>query len=223
MIGLWHPGTDPVACDFRHVFVALGEPWWLPAGPLMLTVEPRCGMTTVLDGRWDQWLADLARAVSGRCRWVRFAHEQNGTWYDWSTAKVPHDQWAASWRHVMAALPGQKAWGPNVDFPGALPFWDAYPGDAAVDLVGFSGYDFSGTTGPDALFGPSLALVAGRKPVLVAETATWTRQKSWARQLRRWAAQHQVDPVCWFDEDKTGSNERAWALRPGARQALLRG
>jgi len=92
--------------------------------------------------------------------------------------------------------------GPNV---GWNHFQHYYPGDAYVDWVGVSGYNF-GTETPRTLFTPIVAAYGRRKPIMLAETAAVSHGRHtkarWIRQLSAYvAATPSIGALVWFDTD----------------------
>jgi len=231
----------PLAIDhrFKHwtdPFPSTADGWDHAHGRIpMITWEPD---TTTLDaiasGADDALLRTRAAAVArdGRPLLLRFAHEMNADWYPWDGARAAapgtHDgaaRYVAAWRHVHAVFAAAGAtnvrwvWSPNHRSIPATAWNDArryYPGDDVVDWVGIDGYDrvASRPVAFATLFGPLASEFAGRKPVMVAETAT---DGSNPARAARWidAARRAIDgsapavaAVVWFDTAKQGHDWR---------------
>ena len=74
----------------------------------------------------------------------------NGDWFPWSERVNGNasGQYAPMWRHVKGIFDAEGAvnvtwvWAPNIVDPGEIPLAGLYPGDAAVDWTGVSGYNW---------------------------------------------------------------------------------
>jgi hypothetical protein len=161
--------------------------------PMVTWGSPDSGPTLaqINSGSQDDWLAERAEAARdlGRPVFLRPLWEMNGNWSAWDGAHNGHDPSAfiAAWRrmHDIFAREGAHnviwVWAPNVtDVPAKR--WNHwanyYPGDRYVDWVGMDGYNW-GTTirwhhwqSFAAIVRPLYASYAGRKPIMVAETAS---------------------------------------------------
>jgi beta-mannanase len=178
----------------------------------------------------------------------------NADWYPWDGVRVStpgtHDgpaRYIAAWRHVHAVFAASGAtnvrwvWSPNHRSIPATAWNDAsryYPGDDVVDWIGVDGYDRPSTrpTTFASLFGPVLSTFAGRKPLMVAETATDRHDPARAarfvadvRATVDLGTPH-VDAIVWFDTAKRGHDWRidgddvvARAFRRLARDPHLAG
>lgn len=88
---------------------------------------------------------------------------------------------------------------------------DYYPGDANVDIVGFSSYNFGVCGGnptwdsPDTVFGPYIPILRGiapTKPVFVSQTgssANGGNKDQWLRDAYAYLAQQNVRAVLYFN------------------------
>lgn len=220
--GMFHPPAG-VALDIEHEFANTSDPNWpLYAMAIqkrgripLMTLQPNPDLGHTLEG---------IRAINGPLL-VRYAHEFNGTWYPWAgdpaTLKRQWVQIAGALRDGM-----QLVWCPNVDYPGAHPLEDYYPGDEVVDIVGMDGY--SGLPGvgnrlPDKLFADTywrLKTLAPSKPIMICETGVPRdgMQAPWIRSLLRLSAAWKLSGVVYFNVDK----ERPWALGPQALRSFMR-
>ena len=113
-----------------------------------------------------------------------------------------------------------------------------YPGDDVVDWIAVDGYDRPSSRPASfaSLFGPTLTEFAGRKPVMIAETASDRHDPARAvrfidgvRRAVDAGAPH-VDAIVWFDTTKRGHDWRvggsgavAAAFRRLARDPRLGG
>jgi Glycosyl hydrolase family 26 len=162
--------------------------------PMVTWKAPR--LDAVLNGSQDALIAARARAVRqfGSPLFIRWAWEMNGGWTEWSGSKneTPgrHDgaqKYVRAWRHVHDLFAREGAtnvswvWAPNGESVPARS-WNAaaayYPGDAYVDWIGFSAYNW-GSRRSWSRWSPFAKLVApfyrrwsASKPLMVAETAS---------------------------------------------------
>lgn len=92
-------------------------------GMLLLTLEPRAGLDTITPAVARSVAARLAGYnARGVMVLLRFAHEMNGSWYEWGQQPI---QYTATFRRVAAAVhraaPGSAMlWAPN--YGGGYPF-----------------------------------------------------------------------------------------------------
>ncbi len=131
---------------------------WEPQAPGQGVNQPDYALSTIINGQHDGYIRGWAHdaAVWGKPLYVRFAHEMNGTWYPWCpyvNGNGGGDQYIAAWRHIVDIFREEKAtnvrwiWSPNTEFqsyPYSAQFSSMYPGDAYVDWIGLSGYNWGG-------------------------------------------------------------------------------
>jgi Glycosyl hydrolase family 26 len=192
-------------------------------------------LAEINDGRDDAWIMRQAEAIKafGRPIYLRPMLEMNGSWYTGYSGKpVP---FIAAWRriHGLFARAGARnviwVWCPNV----TPDDWDRYyPGDAYVDVIGVDAFD-NVTAAPwqsfEQGFGPFFAHYAGRKPLMVAETATDAGESGAAAfisgmhsYLKNVAGpRYGVIALCWFDTDTDDAHNWRVDQTPGAWQAWL--
>lgn len=125
------------------------EPWQSfgrlrqrPGMPVKL--QPRYRLRNIIAGRFDPYVRSWARRLAAYRRplRLRFAQEMNGNWYPWSehTNGNRPGEFVRAWRHVHRIFHAAGAtnvrwvWGPAAIKMRA----GQYPGDAYVDLVGFT-------------------------------------------------------------------------------------
>lgn len=189
----------------------------------------------ITDGRDDAWILRQARAIRdfGKPVYLRPMIEMNGNWYPGFSGNPA--AFIAAWRriHSLFAMAGAHnviwVWCPNLEPDN----WDSYyPGDSYVDVIGVDGYDWP--TNPwksfGDLFGPFLRHFAGRKPLMVGETASDSSQVDAATYIAGMRAylkevagpQYGVIAVCWFDSD-TDAHHLNWRVdqTPAAWRAWL--
>ena len=213
-------GMDAVAARGAVPMVAW-EPWMPGEG----AEQPEYRLRRIADGAHDDYLrraARILRAHEGPVL-LRFAHEMNGDWYPWAAGVNGNEarDYVDAWRHVHEIFAEERAddvawvWSPNVDYPGATPLEELYPGDEYVDWVGASGYnggttlDWGGWRSFDDLFDDTLdrleALAPG-KPLMITETGSAEQggdKAAWIdgffRGLER---RSQARAFVWFEFDK---------------------
>ena len=141
----------------------------------------------------DAYIDMFARSVKafGHPVTIRLMHEMNGNWYPWGLGVNGNGKgdFVRAWRHVhdrFAALGVTNVawmWAPNAVYPGGASLARLYPGDAYVDEVGISNYnwgDFThdGFTTQWATFGQlfdeSIRQLRARprRPLWIAETGS---------------------------------------------------
>ena len=99
-------------------------------------------------------------------------------------------------------------------------FTHYYPGDAYVDWVGVSGYNFSGES-PATLFSPIVTAYGKRKPIILAETAAVGHARAtWIRKLSAYVKKTpSIGAVVWFDTDEQPGTKHNF--RPDCDAATL--
>ncbi|MGU3437512.1 glycoside hydrolase family 26 protein [Actinomycetes bacterium M1A6_2h] len=227
--------TTPPPIDGLNDVDALGaqsivtwEPWRWQSGARFDSTE--FSMASIAAGAHDDYLYRWADELRnwGKPIYLRFAHEQNGTWYPWSVAGgTPSNTYVAAWRHVHDVFASartenvQWVWSPNVSFDGSTPSAESYPGADYVDVVGLDGYNW-GTSlptthwiAPSDLFGASLdemRSIAPDKPIVIAEVGSSDSggdKAQWITSLVEFLdEQEDVTAFVWFDHDK----EADWRL-----------
>jgi hypothetical protein len=114
----------------------------------------RACATGAYDGYWRTFAQNAAaHGRNGDNTVISLAHEFNGTWFKWNPSKVGLDVWLSCWRHVYTAIHERSSLRVVWVFSAAVnttaggdysvaSAWDAYPGDAYVDVIGVNRYDF---------------------------------------------------------------------------------
>src|SRR3954466_1944259 len=142
-------------------------------------------LQAIAAGQFDAYLSAQGKALAavGAPVAVRFAHEMNGSWYQWGqgvNGNTPAD-YVAAYRHVHDVVTAAGAsnvawvWSPiTVISRPNVPLAPLYPGDGYVDWLGLSVY-FSSPGATYAADIPSTLRefdqIAPRKPLYVAETS----------------------------------------------------
>jgi hypothetical protein len=228
------------------------ETLWINGYTAFVNIEAtKCTSAEIANGAIDPQIRSWARAFAG---WAkkgedRFAYlaplaEMNGDWVIWgrdpynyiltfkrlqrlfSEESVP----ANSVRWVFAPNGWSK--------PGTPGFEAYYPGDAYVDVVGFSGYNFGShpyTPTPDwqdpiEVYGPYLermVLMAPEKPIFITQTATTSyhngspnpaKKNSWLRDAYTYLVDYpNVRGVMYFNIDNWQSVD--WPFYVSGNQA----
>jgi beta-mannanase len=190
--------------------------------------QPRYALRSIAAGRHDalvdRWAAAVARY--GRPVMLRFAPEMNGDWLPWSTGVNGNaaGDYVAAWRHVRERFRRAGAgnavwvWNPSVDYAGATPLRELFPGPREVDWLAVDGYNWGDTRAWGwqsyaDIFAPTLrafhALAPGR-PEMIAETgsAPGAGRAAWVTDTLRSARRDGLRAVLWFEFDK----ETDWRL-----------
>lgn len=196
-------------------------------GRLLVTWEPWSGSVRdsnwscrrVTAGAYDGYIRQYARAVrSARVPvMIRLAHEMNGDWYPWGTARTSgwgrnNDNspqgYVAMWRHVVGIFRQEGAtnvswvWSPNIHYLNAnnsvsdqnSDLYALYPGDAYVDWIGLSVYNDT-THRPwntfSNLFDGAYAAVTqiSSKPLMIAEMGATEARAPYGTSKAAWIEQ----------------------------------
>lgn len=223
---------------------------WDPMGiKAMVSWEPKLKsggdpLQAILSGSQDAIINDFALKAKayGKPFFLRFAHEMNGNWYDWSGALTGArpDKYVAAWQYVWnkfqlaGATNAIWVWCPNADSVPAES-WNAlgnyYPGDAYVDWVGVDFYGLKwGDNPPNAALDTVYTTYGAGKPIMVAETAaadcsnyaagTTMTKAQWTTALfAAIAARPNVHAFFWFNQNNGG--EADWRITSCPTPAAL--
>ncbi|HWH14654.1 MAG TPA: glycosyl hydrolase, partial [Miltoncostaeaceae bacterium] len=166
--------------------------------------QPDFQLRDVIEGKYDPYIREWAQAAArwGHPMFVRLCHEMNGDWYPWSERENGNapGEFVRAWRHIVDIFRAEGArnvnfvWAPNeFESYAGIPVSQLYPGDAYVDWVGMSGYNWgTGQTGSRWRTFPrtftrtytTLRALAPSKPLMIAEVASSERGGSKADWLR---------------------------------------
>ena len=134
----------------------------------------------IISGKFDAYLTKYAQALTanGQPLVIRFDHEMNGQWYNWSESTKQQNaagSYTAMWKHVWQVFQDNGAnqyaiwdWSPSrIDKLGNTKYQtldymrNYYPGPEYVDWVGMSGYYRDATEAPtfENTFGATLAQI----------------------------------------------------------------
>lgn len=186
--------------------------------------QPSYRLSNITAGRFDGYIRTWARGIkaAGGPVMLRPFHEMNGNWYPWAGTVNGNDpvQFSAAWRHVHDIFEKEGAtnvtwvWSVNqISIPNtpANRFAAYYPGDAYVDWVGASGFNWGaavpgGSWTPwETRFGESVPyLETLGKPIIIDEMASVEQggsKAAWIREAYDRIRQHpKVKAVVYFDD-----------------------
>jgi hypothetical protein len=166
--------------------------------------QPDFQLQDVIGGAYDEYIRQWAAAAAawGKPFFLRFCHEMNGSWYPWSERSNGNSagEFVRAWRRVHDIFAAAGAtnvtwvWSPNeFESYNGIPIAGLYPGDAYVDWVGMSGYNWgNGQRGSlwrtfaktfTRTYAAIRALVPG-KPLMISEVASSERGGSKAEWLQ---------------------------------------
>ena len=220
---------------------------WMPDGGKEGPNQPKFRLKAITSGKLDADLKALALEMkqAGVPVIFRPMPEPNTPWYAWSgtvNGNTP-EQYAAAWkrvRKVVKKFGGKRVsllWSPYVrsvpdDDPNAIAKY--FPGAAAVDLVGVSGYNF-GTTGdltwtdPRPLFITAYSQIQALapKPFWISETgstATGGDKNAWIASLKALKTDMpMLRGVVWFDVNEPNGDFRLTGASAAAAKSLIKG
>jgi hypothetical protein len=228
----YYAWTDPFPDSGEATIAAHGQI------PVMTWYGPgnRQTLAEINDGQEDAWIRRQAEAIKefGRPIFLRLMIEMNGYWYRGYSGHPA--AFIGAWRRIYGIFARVGAsnviwvWCPNVTPDN----WDAYyPGNAYVDVIATDGYNWYGQGSPvsfEQIFGAFLRHFAGRKPLMIAETASeagWGSAAAYINGMHIYlkdvaGPRYGVIAVCWFDTDVSGSHLN-WRLdqTPQAWKAWL--
>lgn len=199
---------------------------WDPQDPSNGTAnQPAYALQNIINGNFDAYITQWAQESKawGYPYFLRFAHEMNGYWNPWSEQVNGNKpgQFVLAWRHVrdiftrLGVTNVTWVWTPNIDFSTSAPLRELYPGDAYVDWVGMSGYNW-GTIGGHAwqsfssvfsqTYNDILSITS--RPMMIAETASTEQsgnKASWISDAFVTQLPHnfpRIRAFVWFDQLK---------------------
>jgi len=194
------------------------------------------------DGYIKQWARQLKRATAGANVpvIVRPFHEATGRWFPWGTDKLTNSvaKYKKAWRKVVGLFRKVGAGKQKAKFlwSNFSPRKSAYPGDKFVDYVGFTVMNY-GKVRRNWRTMPSIvnkqmrvAKSFTRKPVIIAEIASYHKPKSkasWLKQgyLSAFKKHRQIKGILYLDanlEGGQGGDQPDWRLIWPADNPVLR-
>lgn len=214
------------------------ERWDIDNGRVpLITWEPwETTLDAIVRGMYDPMIRERARAMRsfGSPIFLRWAHEMNGDWYPWDgyhnntpgTTDGP-TKYTMAWRRIHDIFSSAGAtnvvwvWCPNrMSFPTEPwnDFRNYYPGRAYVDWVCIDGYNryVDDWKSFSEIFRPVYSAYAGKKPIMIAETAsiegvTAAAKARWIRNAQSAvkASFPAIKAFLWFHIRKDGYDWRA--------------
>ncbi len=204
------------------------EPWDAASAKIN---QPTYRLKTIIDGSHDAVIRGWARGIAayGAPVRLRFGHEMNGRWYPWAELANGNrpGEFVQAWRHVREIFAAEGAsnvswiWAPVA----GTVTRELFPGEAAVDEVGVSGFNggarlFRREWRPfETAFGPTLTAVhamAPSKPVTLPEIASANAggdKAEWIRELfAAVASRPYIRSLVWFNLVK----ETDWRIESSA-------
>lgn len=208
---------------------------WQPVAPGSEDCT-RWSLDNIIRGDYDayvrQW-ATAAKQFGGRVI-VRFAHEMNGYWFTWGYSRCGNTpaKYKEAWRHVWNIFRGPSGVGAtNVKFLwsiyGAYKLKAHFPGNAYVDYVGFTAFNWGPPTHEWGTmvsnFGRSMRalLYLTRKPIIAAEMGaaylpdcsicnkTAYISNGYPAVYKKWP---RLKAIVYFDLDMTFVGQPNWRL-----------
>jgi hypothetical protein len=199
---------------------------WQPWSPKKGKVaQPSYSPAAVAAGKFDSYVTDwaIAAAKLNFPVYLRYAHEMNGPWYPWGYGVKGNTaaQYVKAWKHIHNIFVANKAknvvwvWAPNtVSYKSTVSLKSYYPGSKYVDVIGPVGYARKNGDTFNSIFKLTLDTVKkfSSKPVLISETACFTKLKSQAKCITdffdRITKNKSMIGFVWFDSSSKKSNWR---------------
>jgi hypothetical protein len=199
---------------------------WDPQDPANGSAnQPAYALQNIINGNFDAYITQWAQESKawGHPYFLRFAHEMNGYWNPWSEQVNGNKpgQFVLAWRHVhdiftrLGVSNVTWVWSPNIDFSISTPLRELYPGDAYVDWVGMSGYNWGNIGGHvwqsfSSVFSQTYNDILGitSRPIMITETASTEQagnKASWISDAFVTQLPHnfpRIHAFVWFNESK---------------------
>lgn len=173
---------------------------WVPiyAGGVAVANQPGFSLSNLVSGAYDTYIDSWANGLAewGKPVLLRFGHEMNSDWYPWSVRANGNtaQQFIDTWIYLRDRFTAAGAenvywvWSPfasaNSDARGESDeLADVFPGDAYVDFVGATGFNWGDTPQPWGVAGWSTfsdifqGIYAelqklSTRPIIITETAS---------------------------------------------------
>jgi hypothetical protein len=202
------------------------EPWLADGG----SRQRNYTLASIISGAHDTYIDMFATSIEefGHPVTIRLMHEMNGNWYPWGLGVNGNrpGEFVQAWQHVhdrftaLGVTDVAWMWSPNAVYTGSSPLASLYPGDAYVDAVGLSNYNWGHYSHDgfatewmsfgelfDESIGQLQALTA--RPLWIAETGSTDKGGSaaeWvAASLAEVAARPEIAGLVWFDQVDDGA------------------
>jgi hypothetical protein len=238
---VWHSWganalPDPVLFEGLKARGVVPMVFWEPTDPSNLSSKAFT-FNKIIRGNWDGYIRAWAQAAKahGATILLKFAHEMNGKWFPWGVGNSSFpantaSRFRAAWRHVHDLIRGPGGEGAtNVKMlwsiwgscqPGQCPASPAslYPGNAYVQYVGFSVFDWNGVLAMNRIFASPVSLLqaVSSKPIVVTETGTrqGSHKPGWITKgyHRVYNAYPRIRAIVYFDVDSSKVNQPDWRL-----------
>ncbi|HEY1627843.1 MAG TPA: glycosyl hydrolase [Streptosporangiaceae bacterium] len=198
-------------------------------------------LAEVNDGSDDRWITQQADAIKdfGHRIYLRLMPEMNGNWYHGFSGDP--SAYIKAWQHIHRLFAQAGAtnvtwvWCPN---NGPADWGKYYPGNAYADIIGVDGFSNVGYgyQSFEQMFGQFFSQFAGRRPLMVVETATNAGAGAPAHGIASAASfidgmhtylkevagpKYGVVAVCWFDTNDTDGIDWSLSQTPASWQAWL--
>ena len=196
-------------------------------------------LTNLLAGNFDTYMTTYLNAVKalGYTVYVAWSAEMNGDWQQYSEGINGNTtgQYALAWKHVhdLAVSLGvtniKWVWQPSSIYMTSTPLAGLYPGDAYVDVVAMSGYNWGATqpggwVDPPALYNPTLAEIATlttSKPIWIGEMGCCPddggSKTAWYDAFFAWLPTSLVSVFIYFEHAPSGAPN--WKVDSGTGTA----
>jgi hypothetical protein len=209
--------------------------WWEPVDPNDLSSPTYARHANISAGLHDPYIRGFAQAVRafGSPVILRFAHEPNGATFPWGRTGFDNTAttFVEAWRHIHRIFREERA--DNVSFlwsvakqacPGGCnPYTAYYPGDAYVDYMGFSSFNWGAQRDEWVPMVQGYRRVTellseiAPKPIIVAESAcnpVGGDKIAWIKE--GYPAVHaelpQIVAIAYLNVDLRGSGDPDWRL-----------
>jgi hypothetical protein len=241
---VWSQWGNPDARDFPTETVhhlrgrgVIPIIWWEPVRSADLSDPTYARHQNIIDGDHDAYILQFARDAKayGNLVILRFAQEANASTFPWGVGRFDNtpQTFVAAWRHVHGLFESVGA--DNVKFlwsvsrehcaGGCNPYTGLYPGDAYVDALGFSGYNWGAVDGKTwtsmyDLYRKSVEHMRdfnSTKPIFVAETgsgAVGGDKAAWIRDGYREVYDRlpDISAIVYLHADLLDEGHRDWRL-----------
>jgi hypothetical protein len=206
--------------------------------PHLTVISGGIKTSDIVKGKMDKKIRQWAEAAKnyGKPLFFRFFHEMNGNWNIYSQAKDPsqtQEMYIKAWRRVVNSFRNAGAdnviwvWAPTAIDVGRFHWTGYYPGDAYVDWVGVSVYNFLGNGDPEQQIMGIYNDYAGLKPIMIAESGAgdadnnpkkYRPGNSYRNNPEKWINTYfdtmeqkatRVKAFVWFNIDR----ERVWKIQ----------
>ena len=208
--------------------------WWQPIDPNALSSPIYARHANLIAGRHDDYIRRFARAARdfGSPVILRFAHEANGNYFPWGVKGFDNTatSFVTAWRRVHRLF--REVGATNVRFlwsvakkacPGGCnPYLPFYPGDAYVDYMGFSNFNWGSPREWQSMVRgfrkvTNLLSQISSKPIIAAENASNSQggdKAAWIRDGYRavYAELPRISAIVYLNVDLRGLGDPDWRL-----------